>query len=489
MESIIRKEDYMKKNTLEKYKILFQNKYGKRYEPLNYIKEDAPIRIKCNTCGDIIPKPHAGNLIYSKHQAIICKSCDMLYRQSINFEKKKRIILNTGFEFIDEYQGYDIPIRLYHYKCDGISIVKPDNFLENFKARKTKYCKCCSPAKKLNTEEFAKRLSQESNGRLFLIGEYISMHDSIDYGCTLCGETTENVLAGNVIRRLKCSKCDNGKGKYKQKTYQELMEEFWKYENKEEYRIVEKVILKEKAATKDRITVCHTHCGNEKIISPYLLPNYSCEGCNKKKWQEERYNELMEEINSISRGEYELIDGVYENNLSKMTIKHLKCNGTFPMSKNGFVSAGHRCPSCNSSKGEQIVKQILNEYGYKYLHNEENALCVNPMTNKALRMDFQILDDEDEVFALIEYDGKQHFEADSFFGCSNPKKEWGKNIYRDNVRNRFADDNKIPLLRIPYIYKTFDEVECLVLEFLANLKIPKEIKKFYGKYVFSKYAV
>lgn len=69
----------------------------------------------------------------------------------------------------------------------------------------------------------------------------------------------------------------------------------------------------------------------------------------------------------------------------------------------------------------------------------------------SLRFDFAILNDDDSVKMLIEFDGKQHFGLGAF---SSDEEEmllnYQNTMYNDLLKNEFCFDNCIPLLRIPY---------------------------------------
>lgn len=60
-----------------------------------------------------------------------------------------------------------------------------------------------------------------------------------------------------------------------------------------------------------------------------------------------------------------------------------------------------------------------------------------------LRFDFAILDSNDDVAKLIEYDGefhyKEYYESQTF-----------ESLQIHDERNQYCKDNNIPLLRIPY---------------------------------------
>lgn len=98
---------------------------------------------------------------------------------------------------------------------------------------------------------------------------------------------------------------------------------------------------------------------------------------------------------------------------------------------------------CGKSIGEyNIMKCLLEngilfkkEYGFKDLYDRQQ-----------LRYDFAILDEDGNVLRLIEFDGKQHQDINN--------KWYSLDIVRhDKMKNEYARNNNIPLVRIPYEYK------------------------------------
>lgn len=68
-------------------------------------------------------------------------------------------------------------------------------------------------------------------------------------------------------------------------------------------------------------------------------------------------------------------------------------------------------------------------------------------TNHPLRYDFAILNENNEIIRLIEYDGRQHFQPVSHFGG---EEGFARRRYLDNLKNQYAISHNIPLVRIPY---------------------------------------
>lgn len=92
-----------------------------------------------------------------------------------------------------------------------------------------------------------------------------------------------------------------------------------------------------------------------------------------------------------------------------------------------------------SSKGEEKIVSLLRQYGLAY-EREKSFFDLISENNRKLRFDFFV-----ENLFLIEYDGKQHFIRDSGYGADL------ENIqYRDNLKNTYASQKQIPLVRINY---------------------------------------
>lgn len=125
------------------------------------------------------------------------------------------------------------------------------------------------------------------------------------------------------------------------------------------------------------------------------------------------------------------------------------------------------CGCLNTSYGEAKIQDILqiNQILYEKEKNFED--CINPETNWKLRYDFYLPD----YNRLIEFDGIQHF---SYTNSGwNTKEYYDKAQQRDKIKNEYALNNNIDLIRIPYT-----EVNNINLELLLGTKflIKKEEK-------------
>lgn len=100
----------------------------------------------------------------------------------------------------------------------------------------------------------------------------------------------------------------------------------------------------------------------------------------------------------------------------------------------------------NHSTGETLIKKYLDSHNIAH-RTEQTFDGLYGFNGGLLRYDFAILNPDDSVKALIEFDGEQHFqEAGSYFNKD------GTLQARDEMKNQYAAAHNIPLYRIPYTY-------------------------------------
>lgn len=110
---------------------------------------------------------------------------------------------------------------------------------------------------------------------------------------------------------------------------------------------------------------------------------------------------------------------------------------------------GRRCPRCNESKGEKSIEALLHLSNLSFEPQKRFDTC---RYKKTLPFDFYINDS-----FLVEYDGEQHFMPNDYFGGDEGFK---LRQLRDNIKTKWAKDNGIPLVRIPYT--EFDNIEQII---------------------------
>ena len=92
------------------------------------------------------------------------------------------------------------------------------------------------------------------------------------------------------------------------------------------------------------------------------------------------------------------------------------------------------------------IEQILTQAGLPF-KMEYSFAGLNSPNGRPLRFDFVIFDDDDNIDFIIEYQGKQHYEASSKFGG---KKGLYQQQFNDNQKRRFCALHDFKLIEIPY---------------------------------------
>ena len=99
-----------------------------------------------------------------------------------------------------------------------------------------------------------------------------------------------------------------------------------------------------------------------------------------------------------------------------------------------------------ASRGEVKIHEILEREGVNFQEEYEFPGLKAP-SGRPLRFDFAIFDDDNRLDFLIEYQGKQHYEAVSKFGGVRGLYQ---QRYNDNQKRRFCARHNIKLIEIPY---------------------------------------
>ncbi len=157
----------------------------------------------------------------------------------------------------------------------------------------------------------------------------------------------------------------------------------------------------------------------------------------------------------------------YVNTTTKIPIFCTKCQDYFMQTPHKHLQ-GDGCPRCNESKGEMRIAQYLAK---KYIKFVRDKYFKGLRDKGPLRPDFYL----SELVLFIEFDGEGHYLP--CFGSTLEEKK--KNLEdcqrRDRVKDEWARENNIPLLRIPYW--DFDKIEELIDAFILQHTKKKETKQ------------
>lgn len=189
-------------------------------------------------------------------------------------------------------------------------------------------------------------------------------------------------------------------------------------------------LVDDKKSGTHRVWECRCDCGNTSYVSTDRLKAgrvKSC-GCIKiRDLTDQRFGKLTaKRVIGVSKG------GQY--------IWECQCecgNTTTVLSHNLIQGGTYSCGCMSMSIGEYNIKQLLDANNIKYVYDSKFFEdCINPETHWPLRYDFVLIDSQGNPFRLIEFDGEFHA-TDS------------RLQNRDNIKNQYAKDHNLPLVRLP----------------------------------------
>lgn len=301
--------------------------------------------------------------------------------------------------------------------------------------------------KLVTNEEFRDRVYKEVGREYTPIESYKKANVNIKFKHNKCGTVFEMSPNHFLKDGRRCSYCYHGNAKSEDK----FIDDFNKVSNGNY------CCLDSYHRENSKIRVKHLKCGTVFETTPHMfLRGIGCPDCfgNKRKTTEQFKNEVIK----LTNGEFEC-KSIYRNSKSKVTIFHNKCKKYYKVSPHDFLQ-GNRCPYCKQSKGEMTIASILDRHNISYEIQKIFKDCGND--RQRMPFDFYLND----YNLLIEYDGIQHYKEVKYFGgkakLDNQKK-------RDKIKDDYANNNNINLLRVPY-YLDNKNISKLILESINTCK-------------------
>lgn len=202
-------------------------------------------------------------------------------------------------------------------------------------------------------------------------------------------------------------------------------------------------------------------CGQERIVSGGHLRNGTSTSCGctaKKRLREENLIDLTNKrfgfLTALEPSDKEVVGDVFwKVRCDCGTEKEVSGHN---LRRGGVVSCGCLTKSYGETKiGDLLSKNKINfksQYTFSDLLSPKGSL---------LRYDFGILDCNHNLLRLIEFDGEQHFQPVDYFGGESG---FDNRLEYDNLKNTYALQHDIPLVRIPYTVRNDITIEHLLGE-------------------------
>lgn len=346
--------------------------------------------------------------------------------------------------------------------------------------------------KKVTRNDLLDRLYSLYNDSVNLVGEYKGMFEETEFKCNICNHTWRDIPS-NVLKRHGCLYCrcndfiNKSKDKfgeqfnydctkdtfiglrkpckfhcnlhdsdfYTQPIYHlnnkfggcKKCESDFKSEIKIKSRekFIEEVINKfgndrftfnnteYKGQSEKTIITCKKHGDIEIIPKDFLKTQYGCKKCA----YENRFidiDNLLHRLKEIHGDTYIYNDISYNGMFNDVEIV-CKIHGKFKQTPHNHLS-GQGCPICNSSKKENIIRELLRKEGIMNIEQKgfDYLKSINPM-----HLDFYI----PSINTAIECQGEQHFRPIDYFGGDEAFK---KQVERDRLKYDLCKEHGVNII-------------------------------------------
>jgi len=196
---------------------------------------------------------------------------------------------------------------------------------------------------------------------------------------------------------------------------------------------------------------------------------FCCQGskrvCEHKNAATE-YPDLAAEWHPEKNGEMKLSDFAPRSNCS-VWWKCTECLYDWKTAIGARTGPGTNCPRCKASKMERAMVKVLEQL--QSLEIVKSFEQEWHMKNTRFHADFLVTFIQENIVIIIETDGRQHFQPESFGSSQCPIEMFERIKKWDQQKKEWCMKNKIPLLRLSYLVK-FEHFQAEVFEFLEQVK-------------------
>lgn len=348
-------------------------------------------------------------------------------------------VKNTKVTVIGTYVNKSTKILVRCNRCNREWMGNPGDLLNGHGCQKC-YQSLGGKAKRKTNEQFLSELNI-INSNIEPLEEYINNHTKIRFKCKKCGyefpKTPHNALIGQG-----CPKCAIKSRALKRAN---SLDDFIERMNVINPTI--KITGRNYVNNKTKIDCECLVCGEKIEKTPdSLLSGRGCRKCSFKKihdvhcFTQEEFERRMSESNPSVK-----IIGRYYNKNTEILCECKKCGNQWNPKPVCVLNMGHGCPKCKMSRGEKMLKRILDEYGINYDTQHTFDDCVYEA-----KLKFDAFDLDNRI--AYEYQGQQHYYPVNFGGCSDEdaQKDFEVDQIRDNIKREYCKEHNIPLIEIPY---------------------------------------
>jgi predicted Zn-ribbon and HTH transcriptional regulator len=275
---------------------------------------------------------------------------------------------------------------------------------------------------------------------------YVNNREKVIVRCAQNDDHGEySVTANHLLNGSGCPKCAiEANANSKRKTPEQFLSEVEEiHEGKLDFSEAKYVGVHAKVKASCLQDLDH---GKFSATPSSLLQGHGCPKCGTEAGADELRKtpeQFLREVEDVHGGKLDFSSAKYVNNQTKVTVSCLQNldHGGFSVTPHSLLK-GSGCPKCRSSRGEDAIMTYLCDRKVPFDAEKTFDDLVGDK-NWKLRYDFHLPEEN----LLIEFDGKQHFEANSFFGG---EEAFARTQKSDQIKNDYALEHGIRLLRIRY---------------------------------------
>lgn len=225
--------------------------------------------------------------------------------------------------------------------------------------------------------------------------------------------------------------------------------------------VIERDLSVEVGHGKESKWICKCDCGNTTSVLGRSLTSGHTKSCGCL-IREATIKRNTLDLTNKRYGKVVALKNTYQLSTHHSYLWECKCDcGKNFIASAEYLQSGH-VTSCGcsipSSRGEAKIQNILEQAHIPYIKEYTFSDCRNPKTGYLLRFDFAILNPDNSINRLIEFDGIQHFKNIDFFNNNLDECQ-----QKDEYKNQYCKTHNLTLIRIPYY-----EYNNLSLERLIN---------------------
>lgn len=213
---------------------------------------------------------------------------------------------------------------------------------------------------------------------------------------------------------------------------------------------------------------CKIHKHEFQIDPLHALRGQGCNDCKLKKIGDSHRKTTQQFIKELSEitNKIKLVDE-YHGNKVPVKFECLECGHQWYAIPYAILNH-YSCPACNRSRGETYISDFLSKNHIKFIREYRIDDCRD---KRPLPFDFAVVDQNNTLKFLIEYQGKQHYEPSQFGNISleRAKENLKECQRRDKIKYNYCLANNIDLLTISY--KQFHHIDEIITNKLVNMNM------------------